>query len=687
MSDVFIPLADLSSGGSPFHAGELAVQARAGVVDFANSVGRRSIRTEMPEQHQLFFAERPFMVLGGIDAAGQPWATLRVGTPGFVSALDARTLRIAGSALPGDPLAGTWRVGSMIGGLGVQPETRRRNRVNGVITSLDDNAVTLKVSQSFGNCPKYIQSRTPSFIARDAAEPMLPPSRSSALSEADRVLLQNADTFFIASANGADDAGSARGVDVSHRGGMPGFVQIDAAGTLTVPDFSGNRFFNTLGNLVHDPRAGLLFVDFASGDLVYIAVDAEIVWEGAEVAKVAGAERLMRFHVREVRRTPGVLPFRWSPVEYASQFASMRSEPAAVKAENPANVWHTFNVVDVQEETPAIRSFYLQAADGRTLPAFEPGQYLPIRIPVTGGDQPLVRTYTLSAASDGLRYRISVKREGVASTWLHEHATVGTQLQARTPRGAFTFDAASTRPAVLLSAGIGITPMTAILHSLIAARSTRPVYFIHGARTSQDRPFANVLQQIASAHPPVAVHLLNSAGDSSVAAPDGTRAGRVEIGMVKRLLPFDDYDFYLCGPAAFMSDLYNGLRALTVPDERIRFEAFGPASVKRTPTASAASAPTAATVPAHTAEVIFARSQRTVQWSAQSGTLLELAEANGIPVESSCRIGECGTCSTRLQKGRVAYQGEVAADIEPGCALLCVGRPDAAQSGPVVLDL
>lgn len=687
MSDVFIPLADFSTPGSPFHAGELAVQARAGVADFANSVGRRSIRAEMPEQHQLFFAERPFMVLGGIDASGQPWATLRVGAPGFVSALDARTLRIAGSALPGDPLAGTWRVGAMIGGLGVQPETRRRNRVNGVITSLDEKAITLTVSQSFGNCPKYIQSRTPSFMTRDAAAPLLPQTRSSALNDADRVLLQNADTFFIASANGADDAGSARGVDVSHRGGMPGFVHLDAAGTLTVPDFSGNRFFNTLGNLVHDPRAGLLFVDFASGDLVYIAVDTEIIWEGAELADFAGAERLMRFRVREVRRTPGVLPFRWSPVEYASQFASMRREPAAVKAENPANVWHTFNVVEVQEETPAIRSFCLQAADGSELPAFEPGQYLPIRIPVAGSDQPLVRTYTLSAASDGARYRISVKREGVASTWLHEHATVGTQVQARTPRGAFTFDAASTRPVALLSAGIGITPMMAILHSVIAADARRRVYFIHGARTAQDRPFAVALKEIASVHPHVAVRLLNSADESSSAVSDGSQPGRVEIEAVKRLLPFDDYDFYLCGPAAFMSDLYNGLRALNVPDERIRFEAFGPASVKRTPTVSALATPTVSTAPTHTAQVTFARSRRTVQWSAQSGTLLELAEANGIPVESSCRIGECGTCSTRLQKGRVAYQGEVAADIEAGCALLCVGRPDAAESSALVLDL
>ena len=326
MSNVTIPSADVPTPGAPFHAGELTAQARAGVADFANSAGRRGIRAEMPEQHQRFFAERPFMLLGGLDAAGQPWATLRAGAPGFVSALDARTLRIAaGSALPDDPLGGTWQVGGLVGGLAIQPETRRRNRVNGVIASLDDQALTLTVSQSFGNCPKYIQSRTPTFVPRNDAAPLPPQSRATELSGADRALLERADTFFIASANSADDAGSARGVDVSHRGGMPGFVRIDATGTLTVPDFSGNRFFNTLGNLVHDPRAGLLFVDFVNGDLVYLAADAEIVWDGAELADFAGAERLLRLRVREVRRSPGVLPFRWSPVEYAAQFAPMRS--------------------------------------------------------------------------------------------------------------------------------------------------------------------------------------------------------------------------------------------------------------------------------------------------------------------------------------------------------------------------
>lgn len=322
------PLNDWGAETSPFHAAELAVQQRAGVSAQADAVGRRGIRRAMPDQHRQFFAEQPFMLFGGVDGQGQPWATVRLGTPGFVSSPDARTLRIEGGALPGDPLAGQWHKGAMIGGLGLNPSTRRRNRVNGMVTSVEGETVTLEVSQSFGNCAKYIQSRVPSRVEQGVAESSVPLTISAKLSEAERMLLAEADTFFIASANLSEQAGLARGADVSHRGGPPGFVRVDDAFTLTTPDFSGNRLFNTLGNLIHDPRAGLLFIDFASGDLVYIAARAEIVWDGAELAAFEGAQRLVRFHIQEVRRSRGALPFRWSAVEFAPQFAPHAREEA-----------------------------------------------------------------------------------------------------------------------------------------------------------------------------------------------------------------------------------------------------------------------------------------------------------------------------------------------------------------------
>jgi len=316
----FVPLNGWGADASPFHAGEQAVQERAGVRSVADSMGRRGIRRFMPEQHREFFAAQPFFVIGGVDASGQPWATLRVKQAGFVSSPDEHTLRIEGGMLPDDPLANSWHEGAMFGGLGIEPRVRRRNRVNGVVKAMEGDTLLIEVTQSFGNCPKYIQSRTPLSIAADLAVPHAEPVIATQLGAADRELLAHADTFFIASANLSDEAGLARGVDVSHRGGAPGFVRVDDANTLTAPDYSGNRFFNTIGNLVQEPRAGLLFVDFATGDLLYVAARAEIIWEGEELAAFAGAQRLVRFHVDEVRRSRGALPMRWSEAELAPQF-------------------------------------------------------------------------------------------------------------------------------------------------------------------------------------------------------------------------------------------------------------------------------------------------------------------------------------------------------------------------------
>lgn len=675
MSDTLVaaPPAGWSAVESPFHAGELAAQELAGVRERMDVNARRGIRDYMPDQHRQFFAEQPFMVLGGVDAAGQPWATLRIGEPGFVSTPDERTLRIAGHSLKGDPLASAWKAGALLGGLGIQPATRRRNRVNGVVTSVDENAITVAVSQSYGNCAKYIQSRTPTPIdfgkqARDDEAPVI----TDHLSDADRELIANADTFFIASANTSDDAGIGRGADVSHRGGKPGFIRNDSKHALTTPDFSGNLFFNTIGNLMRDPRAGLLVIDFVSGDLLYLAVDAEVIWEGKDLESFEGAERLIRWRVREVRRTRSALPLRWSGVQYAPQLAKTGSWTKAPSA------WRTLNVAEVRDEAPGIKSFYFEPTDDEPLASFAPGQFLPIRLNIPGLAAPLIRTYTLSDAHDGKRYRITVKREGVASTWLHEHVDAGSVMETKTPGGAFVLDRTSSRPIVLVSAGIGITPMIAMLNSVRSNNDrAQPehVYFIHGARRAIDRPFADELDAAAQAFPQLSIHLRD--------------AQRVDIDYLRSVLPFGDYDFYLCGPAAFMQDLYTGLRALNVADDRIRFEAFGPASVKRTERSAAVAPIVPVRDPELMSKVIFMRSQKTAQWSPEDGSLLDFAEANGVAVASNCRSGVCGTCSTRLLSGDVAYPVPCEGEVEPGHALICSAIP--AKTGPgedsvVVLD-
>ena len=302
-----------STPSSAFHEGELAVQTRVGVQDKMAAVGRVAIRDHMLEQHRLFFAQLPFLVVGTVDAQGQPWASALAGPPGFIDSPDELRLTVQAQPLAATPLAATLLAGERIGLLGIEPHTRRRNRVNGVVGAVTPAGFDVQVQQSFGNCPKYIQTRQALYVAERApvAQDVF---RAQRLDARARKLIQRADTFFIATAYAGDGTQAAHGVDVSHRGGPPGFVQLDGEDTLTVPDYVGNFYFNTLGNLTVNPRAGLLFIDFDTGDLLHLAVSVEVIWDGPALDAFAGAKRLLRMRVHDVLRAPAALPLRWDAV-------------------------------------------------------------------------------------------------------------------------------------------------------------------------------------------------------------------------------------------------------------------------------------------------------------------------------------------------------------------------------------
>jgi hypothetical protein len=317
------PIPGWTAAESPFHAGELAVQDRFGLREQLDlRVRRAGIRDYMPDQHRQFFGELPFLVVACADASDpQPSASLIAGAPGFVTTPDARTLRVAAPLLPGSPLADRLHPATFVGALGIQPATRRRNRVNGIVTDREHDAFTVAVTQSFGNCAKYIQCREGFSIAATPTISSAAIRESTLLAAADRQLIAAADTLFIATANLDPRARSARGADVSHRGGRPGFVRIDDDETLTMPEFVGNSYFNTLGNLLENPKTALLFVDFALGDLLHLHCNAEIVWDGAEVRAFEGAQRLVRFRIRGVRRTFGTVTIAGALPQYAPELA------------------------------------------------------------------------------------------------------------------------------------------------------------------------------------------------------------------------------------------------------------------------------------------------------------------------------------------------------------------------------
>jgi len=284
----------------PFHRGEQQIQSRVGVREKVEAIGQRIVRDFMPEQHREFFAQLPFLVVGMVDAAGAPWASMLTGGPGFISSPDPRSLRIDARFRPGDPLYEALRVGADVGLLGIEFHTRRRNRVNGPIVASDARGFLVQVAQSFGNCPKYINERRHLVIPPEGPRSLLPSRVLDRLDTSAGGLIEAADTLFIATHHAEAKQSRSTGADVSHRGGPRGFVRIDGPRTLTWPDYVGNYLFNTLGNLAVNPRAGLLFPGFERHDRLHLTGRVEIIWDGDEVDAVAGAQRLLRFHVDRV---------------------------------------------------------------------------------------------------------------------------------------------------------------------------------------------------------------------------------------------------------------------------------------------------------------------------------------------------------------------------------------------------
>jgi len=293
---------DEPATSGPFHIGELRAQALAG-----GGASGGAIRDFMPQQHRDFFAALPFVLLTTVDNQGAPVAGVASGTAGFLSSPDDRSLHLHSASVVQGPSSLLLKPGQPVGLLGIEFHTRRRNRANGLIAAVDSQGLRIAVQQSFGNCPKYIQLRDLHHVPA-GTPPTAPAVSFSGLDAEARKQISAADTFFVATSSGAIDSPH-RGVDISHRGGPQGFIDIQG-NTLTIPDFRGNRYFNTLGNMLLEPRAALLFVDFFSGDLLHLDGRAEILWAAGDRFDSANAERRWRFHTERGWRQHGALPLR-----------------------------------------------------------------------------------------------------------------------------------------------------------------------------------------------------------------------------------------------------------------------------------------------------------------------------------------------------------------------------------------
>lgn len=673
---------------SPWHAGEQQLQAHVGVAERMEEFGRKVIRTWMPDQHRQFYQQLPFMLFGAVDAEGRPWASVLEGEPGFAHSPEPTQLQFASLPAADDPAQ--LQAGAAIGLLGIELHTRRRNRLNGHIGSFGADGFSLTVDQSFGNCPQYIQLRQFQRVPLSDPQTRKAEHRDS-LDDAAVALIESADTFFVAS---YVDVDGERSVDVSHRGGQPGFVRIEG-NRLTIPDFAGNLHFNTLGNLLLNPLAGLLFIDFSTGDVLQLSGRTEVILEGPQIEAFQGAERLWTFEVEKLVRRPAALALRWrfdgmSPTSLLT--GNWAQADARLQAKALGDSWRPLRVARIEMESRHIRSIYLEPNDGAGLPVFLAGQHLPLRFNLDG--EVHIRTYSLSGAPSDDFFRISIKREGRVSTHLHEQIRVGDVLEARLPQGHFTVAALERRPLVLLAAGVGITPLLSMLREVVyqglRTRRIRPTLFVQSSRSLADQPFRAELDRLLEdAGDAVKVlRALSQPEDDLVQGEDYDIRGRIDGDLLRNLLTdedFDQVDFVLCGPGGFTQGLYDTLRELDVRDGQIHAETFGPSTLKRQPDPDAI---VIEQLPAATTSVpvVFERSAKEARWQPDGGSLLELAESRGLRPEFSCRGGSCGTCKTRLISGAVNYPQPPAEVPEEGQVLICCAVP-AQSAQPLVLDL
>lgn len=432
------------------------------------------------------------------------------------------------------------------------------------------------------------------------------------------------------------------------------------------------------------------------------------VQAGDEVEQVSSAEERMTVadindllykpgHPREqlerALRIPALSPgWRRSFQSLLAQSPENGSSPGnagLTGAEFIAPAWdglRSFKVSSMTSESESVTSLELEPADGKRLPAFLPGQFIVL------GFQPrkaslLLRSYSLSGSSNDRSYRVSIKRQdhGVAGAYVKDELGIGETVQASAPRGSFTLAEGAT-PLVLLSAGIGATPLLAMLHALAIDRSSREVWWLHGARNKREHPFADEVTGLLQLLPNAQRLVCYSAPDpADKRGIDYDRRSRLDLAAVQSLrLPLDG-DFYLCGPQSFMDDLAAGIEKLGVERSRIHTETFGSGrSITPGIAASLGRQPHQPAGPPGAGAVIsFARSGVSVAWNPKFDNLLELAEACDVPVRWSCRTGVCHTCETGLISGAVRYRPDPIDAPAAGNFLPCCSQP----KGELVIDL
>ncbi len=417
-----------------------------------------------------------------------------------------------------------------------------------------------------------------------------------------------------------------------------------------------------------------------------------------------------------VRQHRGTLQLLHHAIAEARECTEARRQETLLRRKQSELSWMGYRKFEVQrkvfeDENRSICSFYLVPHDQRPLPDFRPGQFLTFDLDIradtperrSGARRPshalghfvqerqqksTVRCYSLSDCPRPDSYRVTIKRipspptaapPGLASNFFHSYVKEGDILNVKAPSGNFFLDVSREHPVVLIGGGVGVTPMLSMLNAIVASGSKRETWFFYGVRNGREQIAKEHLVNIAAEHKNVHVHVCYSRPlDGDLLGKDSHHAECVSVDLFKRLLPSSNYHFYICGPPPMMATILEDLTVWGVPEDHIKFEAFGPATVRKT----RATLSGVARVPAVECTVTFSKSSRTCKWTNDATVLLELAETNGVVIDSGCRVGNCNTCLTAIKAGDVSYVREPDTMPEEGSCLTCIAIPN----GDLVLD-
>jgi ferredoxin-NADP reductase/MOSC domain-containing protein YiiM len=476
----------------------------------------------------------------------------------------------------------------------------------------------------------------------------------------------------------------------------------DAVFEVTQPRVTCYR----VGIRMGDPQIPALLISHHRPGFYLRVLREGVVQAGDQIVQVAaGPEAMTVVEVDALLYLPGhprqqvarALRIPALPAGWRTSFQAMLGQTEALGGEggnagltalSPPPAWPGFRplaVTGIERESESVVSVYLADPKGAAVPPALPGQFLTLRLVVGDAAQPLLRSYSLSGAPGAKTYRISVKRErnGAGSRFVHTRVHAGDVLDVAAPRGTFVLQPGDS-PVLLISAGVGATPVLAMLHALADSRSGRDVWWLHSARNRAEEPFAaesrSLLARLTSGHRRICY---SRPGPNDVEGRDYQTQGRLSASVLATLNPPRDAQAYICGPAAFMADVSAFLAGMGI--DQVRTEIFG-ATPAQTPGIAATAArpphpPQGA--PGQGPQVAFARSGLTALWAAGYSSLLELAEACDVPVRWSCRTGVCHTCETNLMSGAVSYAPDPVDDPAAGSALICCSQP----AGDLVLDL